>query len=104
MLQGYQAVFSAFFKFLRFQPENLDVTALIFEKFGADICEKADVARFANETPSNWPLRFGYYPLPEPLFRDATLGAEELSGNRARHGKPAQQTLPGRLRVLRPTP
>ena len=46
-----QAAFSAFFKFLRFSPENPDVTALIFEKFGADICEKADVARFADETP-----------------------------------------------------
>lgn len=46
-----QASFSAFFKYLNFQPENQDLAALIFQKFRSDICEKADVARFADENP-----------------------------------------------------
>ncbi|MCO6479779.1 MAG: RecQ family ATP-dependent DNA helicase [Phaeodactylibacter sp.] len=46
-----RAAFSGFFKFLRFQPENPNVTALIFQEFGAEICEKADVAWFADENP-----------------------------------------------------
>ncbi len=46
-----QAAFSAFFKYLDFQPENRDLAALIFQKFRTDICEKADVVRFVDENP-----------------------------------------------------
>lgn len=46
-----KATFSAFFKYLNFQSENLDITSLIIKKFSSDICEKAEVARFIAENP-----------------------------------------------------
>lgn len=46
-----QAVFSAFFKYLNFQPERPDLAAFILKKFGAEICAKAEVARFVDENP-----------------------------------------------------
>lgn len=46
-----QAAFSAFFKYLNFQPENWNFVALIFRKFEPDICKNADVARFVHQNP-----------------------------------------------------
>lgn len=46
-----QAEFSAFFRYLNYQPDHPDITALVFKNFGSDVCERADVARFADENP-----------------------------------------------------
>lgn len=46
-----QTAFSAFFKYLNFQPEHQETIALIFHKFRNDICEKAAVARFVTDNP-----------------------------------------------------
>lgn len=46
-----QVAFSAFFKYLSFRPEREDLVTLIFQKFHTHICEKADVARLAEENP-----------------------------------------------------
>lgn len=46
-----EAAFSAFFKYLRFQPERLDVESLIIHQFKNDICAKADLSGLIRNNP-----------------------------------------------------
>lgn len=46
-----QAAFTAFFKYLNFQPENRNLADLIFQKFRPDICEKSDIPSFIQQKP-----------------------------------------------------
>ncbi len=43
--------FSAFFKYLNFQPDNTPAEPLIFQKFRPDICERADLPGLVAEHP-----------------------------------------------------